>query len=76
MSATINIRNVPVEIHREMKARAARVGMSLSDYMLQELHHIVEVPTPEEMKARLERLPPVHTALSSEEAVRAERDSR
>lgn len=33
----IQIRNVPDEIHRELKVRAAHSGMSLSDYLNAEL---------------------------------------
>lgn len=37
MPKTIHVRNVPDEVHREAKARAAQAGISLSDYVLQEL---------------------------------------
>ena len=37
MSKMIQIRNVPEDVHRELKARAARVGMSLSDFLKAEL---------------------------------------
>ena len=30
----IQVRNVPDEVHREAKARAAQAGISLSDYVL------------------------------------------
>ena len=33
----IQVRNVPDEVHREAKARAAREGISLSAYVLREL---------------------------------------
>ncbi|HEY5684390.1 MAG TPA: hypothetical protein VIY70_03365, partial [Acidimicrobiia bacterium] len=33
MSKMIQIRNVPEDIHRELKMRAARAGMSLSDFL-------------------------------------------
>ena len=76
MPKMVQIRNMPDEIHGRLKARAATAGMSLSDYLLQELRHIAELPTPEEMRARLESLPPVTLSESPEEAVRAERDAR
>src|SRR5712691_2921028 len=31
----IQIRNVPPELHRKLKVRAAEAGMSLSDYLLE-----------------------------------------
>lgn len=37
MSKMIQIRNVPEEMHRTLKAAAAREGMSLSDYIKREL---------------------------------------
>ena len=72
----IQIRNVPEGLHREFKARAARAGMSLSDYLLDELRRAAERPSVEEMRARLASRPPVELSMSSADAVRAERDSR
>ncbi len=76
MSKMIQIRNVPDELHREAKARAARAGLSLSDYLLHEVRRVVEAPPVEEVLARLEarRRPPLTE--TPVEAVRAERDSR
>ena len=76
MSAMIQIRNVPDELHRRLKARAALAGMSLSDYLLNEIRQVAERPTLEEMRARLESRSPVTPDVSPAEAVRAERDSR
>ena len=49
----IQIRNVPDEIHRTLKSRAALAGMTLSDYLLEALRHLAVLPTNEEMVARL-----------------------
>src|SRR5690242_4681557 len=57
MSTMIQIRNVPEALHRELKSRAAREGMSLSDYLLREIRHVAERPTLEEMRARLHSRP-------------------
>ena len=76
MSTMIQIRNVPSNVHRILKSRAALEGMSLSDYLLRELRQIAEIPTLEEMRIRLSRLEPVNPVPSTAEAVRAERDSR
>lgn len=35
----IQIRNVPDGLHRRLKARATMAGMSLSDYLLNEIRH-------------------------------------
>ena len=37
----IQIRNVPDDVHRELKVRAARAGMSLSDFLNAELARLV-----------------------------------
>jgi plasmid stability protein len=76
MSVMIQIRNVPDELHRELKSRAARAGMSLSDYLLAEIRQVAERPTIEELRARLASRSAVVSDLSAADAVRAERDSR
>ena len=76
MSAMIQIRNVPSELHRRLKARAALAGMTLSDYLLHEIRRVAERPSPEELRARLERRAAVKPSLAPAQAVRAERDSR
>ena len=60
MPATIQIRNVPDALHRRLKSRAALAGMSLSAYLLDHLRALADQPTIEELRARLERLPPLH----------------
>jgi plasmid stability protein len=74
MSRMIQIRNVPEELHRRLKARAATEGKSLSDYLLAEIREVAERPTVEEMRARLARRAPVTLSVEPALAVRAERD--
>jgi plasmid stability protein len=74
--AMIQIRNVSDELHRRLKSRAALAGMSLSDYLLNEIRDLAERPTLEELRARLEQRSPVHPSVAPAEAVRAERDRR
>jgi plasmid stability protein len=76
MSTMIQIRNVPDTLHRRLKSRAALAGMSLSDYLLQQIREMAEQPTVEELRARLARRPPVALSIDTADAVRAERDSR
>ena len=76
MSKMIQIRHVPDELHRKLKARAAIEGMSLSDYLRREVELIAERPTIREIEERLASLPPVNRSVSSAEVIRAERDSR
>ena len=70
----IQIRNVPDALHRELKSRAALAGMSLSDFLLDEIRQVAGRPTLQEMRARLSARPPTTTTLTATEAVRAERD--
>ncbi len=49
----IQIRDVPEDVHRTLKMRAAAAGTSLSDYVLREVTRAARAPTPEELDARL-----------------------
>ena len=70
----IQIRNVPDALHRTIKSRAALAGMSLSDYLLNEIRQIAERPTLNELRARLDQYPELTPTLAPADAVRAERD--
>jgi len=72
----VQIRNMPDDIHRTLKSRAALAGMSLSDYLLLEVKKVAEMPTMEEMRERLARLPPATLSRSPTEILREERDRR
>jgi len=76
MSKMIQLRHVPDALHRTLKARAARSGLSLSDYLLAEIRQIAERPTLEELTERLRRRRPAHLSVSATEIIRAERESR
>ena len=52
MSRTVQIRDVPDDIHRELRARAAAAGLSLSAYLLAELTRVAERPPAAEVLAR------------------------
>jgi len=76
MSRMIQIRNVPDELHRALKARAALAGMSLSDYLLREVRRAAERPSPEELRARVRARAAVRPRVKPARALRAERDRR
>jgi len=76
MSKMIQLRHVPDSLHRQLKARAALSGLSLSDYLIREVRKIAEHPTPEEMRERLRQRDPYKGKISPTEIVRLERDSR
>ncbi|MGH7552502.1 MAG: FitA-like ribbon-helix-helix domain-containing protein [Longimicrobiales bacterium] len=72
----IQIRNVPANVHRDLKARAARAGMTLSDYLLDVIRKATERPEPELLLRRVRERVAVQVSESPAEAVRAERDAR
>jgi plasmid stability protein len=76
MSTMVQIRNVPDELHRELKARAAQAGMTLSDYLLEEIRNLAVRPTMREWAAEVRRLEPVKASRSPAEILREERDQR
>lgn len=76
MSTMVQIRNVPAEFHRRLKARAAMEGMSMSDYILREVGKSLEGPSRGEVLERLRARPVKHLKRSAAEVIRAERDGR
>jgi plasmid stability protein len=72
----VQIRNVPADVHRRLKARAALEGKSLSEFALGELERSLERPTRREMVERIRKRTEVQAPESAAEAVRAERDAR
>ncbi len=76
MSKMIQIRNVPDELHRLLKARAALEGLPLSDYLLGEVERLMERPSPRELRLRLRGRKAVITGVPPARAVRDERDGR
>jgi plasmid stability protein len=72
----LQIRNMPDEVHRTLKSRAALAGMSLSEYALAELRRAAERPTRAEILERIAARPTARLRRSPAAAVRAERDTR
>lgn len=66
----IQIRNVPEEVHRRLKARAASMGLSLSDYLLQQIRTLATQPTMDELFARLRTRKPVTLSVSPADVIR------
>ena len=52
MVHAVQIRNVPDDLHRTLRSRAAAEGLSLSDYLLKEIVRIAERPPLGEVLAR------------------------
>ncbi len=76
MSTMVQIRNVPADLHRRLKARAATEGMSMSDYILREIRKSLDRPTRQEILERLRARPVRRLERRAAEVIRAERDAR
>jgi len=77
MSSTmVQIRNVPPEFHRRLKARAALEGMSMSEYILREVGKALERPSRAEVLERLRSRPLRRLKRNAAELIRAEREAR
>lgn len=69
----VQIRQVPVELHRRLKARAAMEGLSMSDYVLREVTRALERPSRAEVIERLRSRPRLKLGDEVVSAVREER---
>ncbi len=74
MAKMIQIRNVPDELHRTLKERAAREGVTLSDLLLREITIVAERPTLAQWVAEVTSDPPVDMGgVTAAELIRANR---
>jgi plasmid stability protein len=76
MPKMIQLRNVPDDLHKVLKSRAALAGKSLSDYLIAEIQRHAEYPTVEELRRRLRACPSARLSVSPAQMIREERDSR
>jgi plasmid stability protein len=74
MSKMIQIRNVPDEMHKALKTRAASEGMTLSDYIKRELSYVAGKSEIEEIGQRVRARGP--SGLKTETIVRLIREGR
>ena len=72
----IQVRDVPEQVHSTLKARAAREGMSLSDFLKRELERAAERPTIREWLDRTQQAKPVPAKRSAAQVLRKLRDAR
>ncbi len=76
MSKMLQIRNVPDDLHRRLKAKSALAGLSMSEYVLREIRKSLTRPTREEVLARIAALPPIELDPPVAEVLRDERRHR
>jgi antitoxin FitA len=75
-SKMIQIRHVPEDVHARLKARAAKAGMSLSDYLLREITWMASRPTWDEYFDAVKGEEPIATGVDWAEVIREGREER
>jgi plasmid stability protein len=70
MSKMIQVRDVPEHVHGTLKSRAAREGMSLSDFIKRELERAAERPTLQEWLDRTQEAKPISAKKSPARVIR------
>ena len=74
---TVQIKNVPDDVHHVFRQRAAKAGQSQQEYLLKLLTDAARQPTLEEVFERIEqRTGGGITAAFAVETIRADRDAR
>jgi plasmid stability protein len=73
---TLQVRNVPDDLHTTLKVRAAKAGMSLSEFVLAELRRVAERPTRADLLDRIRSRPKARRSVNAAALVRSERDAR
>lgn len=75
MGVLVQVRDVPEDVHRILKARAAEVGVSLSEFVRQELTRVATRPPQAELARRLRSRTPVDLGgVTSADVIREVRD--
>jgi hypothetical protein len=72
----IQIRHVPEDVHRTLTARAKRTGMSLSDYLLQEVTMLSRQKSWEELFDEIDEEEPAPTGIDWAAVIREGREER
>ena len=74
---SIQVKDVPAEVHATLRKRAAAAGMSLQEYLLAHLVAEASMPTVDEVLERAgQRSGGRATSRDAVRAVRADRDAR
>ncbi len=72
----VQVRNVPDDLHRRLKARAALEGTTVSALLLREIERLVERPSKAEVLGRIAGRDPVSLPESAADVIRAEREAQ
>lgn len=69
MGVMLQIKDVPADVHRVLKARAALEGISLTEYARRTLEQAARRPSRAELIAELSSIEPATTVESSADAL-------
>lgn len=70
MAKIVQVRDVPDRVYNTLKSRAAREGMSLSDFIKRELVRIMDRPTALEWLERTQSAKPIRTNMTAAQVIR------
>jgi plasmid stability protein len=70
MPKMVQIRNMPDDVHRQLKSQAAAAGLSLSEYLLREVTKLTEGLSLEELVRRARLRGPVQLGEPIEDIIR------
>ncbi|MGH3548524.1 MAG: hypothetical protein ACRDQU_10530 [Pseudonocardiaceae bacterium] len=73
LMATLQMKDVPDELHRELRRRANLEGLSIRDYLLRLIRNDQLRPPATEWLARLRRLEPLDLGAPAADLVQADR---
>jgi len=73
--ANVQIRDVPEDVHRRLKAQAAMSGQSLNDFLRGRITELARAPTVSEIAERIRARGP-YEGPPSAKAIRDDRDRR
>jgi antitoxin FitA len=74
MGRMVQIKDVPDDVHRILKARAALAGLTLTEYARRSLEEAARRPSRDELVAELSAIEPVDTGETAAEALARIRD--
>jgi antitoxin FitA len=73
--ANVQIRDVPEDVHRRLKAQAAMAGQSLNEFLIARMADVARTPSVTELAERIRRRG-LYEGPSSAESIRSDRDAR
>lgn len=74
--SNIQVKNVPEEMHAELRRRADEKGLTIRDYVLRLIEKDQLIPTKRQWLDKVAELEPVDTAETAVEAVHRAREER